>query len=210
MPRRGVPADLATVRAPRAPALAAGSGLLTPVFLVALVVMALNDQVLKEAVPSVATGKLSDLAGMVVAPVLAVSLVEVAVRRPVGERAWWVAAGLTGVVFSLVKLWAPAASVYEHVFGFARWPVDAAADAVAGRPLRDAAPVRLWRDATDLVALPLLLLVPWMAGRRGQSTRCSVPPLPGAPSTAKRSTTMSTGPEVAGELRNRRSSTSSG
>ena len=189
---------------------APGDGLRSPVFLVALALMALNDQVLKAAVPSHATGKLSDLAGMVVAPVLAVSLAELLLRRPLGVRAWWAAAALTGLAFTVVQTWAPASSLYEQVFGLARWPVDAAVAAIGGRPVEGPAPVRLWPDATDLVALPVLLLVPWMARRRGQSTRCSVPPSPGAPSTAKRSTTMSTGPEVAGELRNRRSSTSPG
>ena len=54
-----------------------------PLAVGSLVLLALNDHVLKQAWPGWVTGKLSDLAGLVVAPlVLAVALAVTGVRRP--------------------------------------------------------------------------------------------------------------------------------
>ena len=75
-------------------------------------------------------------------------------------------AALTGLSFTLVQVWAPASSLYEHVFGLARWPVDAAVATIGDQPVEGPAPVRLWPDATDLLVLPVLLVVPWLARRR--------------------------------------------
>ena len=52
-----------------------------PLSVAALVLLALNDHVLKQAWPGFVTGKLSDVAGLVVAPlVLAVPLAALGVR----------------------------------------------------------------------------------------------------------------------------------
>ena len=65
--------------------------LASPVFVLALVVLVLNDHVFKQAWPGLVTGKLSDFAGLVVAPLLlAVPLAAIGVRRRVP-----VAVGLT-------------------------------------------------------------------------------------------------------------------
>jgi hypothetical protein len=66
------------------PELHPARALLTPTWLLALVVLALNDHLLKGAglLPGAVTGKLSDLAGMLVAPVL----LAVAPARPLAPR----------------------------------------------------------------------------------------------------------------------------
>lgn len=53
----------------------------SPGYLAALALLLLNDRVWKAAAPSVWTGKLSDLAGLIVLPVLLCALWGVARRR---------------------------------------------------------------------------------------------------------------------------------
>lgn len=130
---------------------------LAPVPLLCLVVLVVNDRVLKAEVPSVVTGKLSDLAGLAVAPLVltaAIDCVLFAAARlgaPVDWtlRRWKLRASIavTGAVFAAVKLW-PEAS---------RALADALA-AVFGQ-------ARIMTDPTDLLTLPALA-VAWWHGRR--------------------------------------------
>ncbi|MEM9463418.1 MAG: hypothetical protein AAGF11_55260 [Myxococcota bacterium] len=114
--------------------------LLHPLWLGSLAVLVLNDHVLKGAslLPGVVTGKLSDLAGLVVAPVLLAALCRV--RTP---RGWRLSHLAVGLVFSAIQLSASLAagwSALMGIFGF---------------------PWFITRDATDLVALPALALSAW-------------------------------------------------
>ena len=79
--------------------------LLHPAFLTALVVLVVNDHLLKAAAPSAVTGKLSDFAGLVVLPVLLCAAWGVTARR----RAWAVHAAVGGV-FAAFQ-WVPGAAV---------------------------------------------------------------------------------------------------
>ena len=65
------------------PELRPGRALLTPTWLAALAVLGVNDHLLKGAgvLPGGLTGKLSDLAGMVVAPALLAALLGLRTRR---------------------------------------------------------------------------------------------------------------------------------
>lgn len=117
-----------------------------PVTVGSLVVMALNDHMLKQAWPGFVTGKLSDVAGLVVAP-LVLAVVLAAARVP---RAVVVSVALTGAVFAWVKTTALGSDV-----------ASAAWSAVAGTSY-------LRADPTDLLALPALfvaLRVHRLAGR---------------------------------------------
>ena len=110
--------------------------LLTPTWLLALVVLALNDHLLKGAglLPGVVTGKLSDFAGMIVAPVLFAALLRVRSRR--GLLACHAA---VGAVFAGINLSHGIADAWSALMGLV-WP---------------------WHitvDPTDLVALPALAL----------------------------------------------------
>ena len=75
--------------------------LLHPAWLGALAVLVLNDHVLKGAdlLPGLVTGKLSDLAGLVVAPVLLAVLLRVRT-----ERGLLRATIATGLVFAALQL----------------------------------------------------------------------------------------------------------
>lgn len=115
-------------------------GLLHPAWLASLVVLALNDHVLKGSglLPGVLTGKLSDVAGLVVAPLLLAALLRVR-----SARAWVACHVAVGAVFSAIQLSAAAAeswSALMGVFGF---------------------PWIITRDPTDLLALPALAASGW-------------------------------------------------
>lgn len=124
---------------------AAQRALLHPLWLGGLLVLALNDHVLKGAglLPEVVTGKLSDISGMLVAPALLATATGVRTRRG------WIAAHVAvGAVFAAIKLSTPVASMWSALmgaFGFA-WTIVI--------------------DPTDVaVAIPTLLLGAHVLGR---------------------------------------------
>ncbi|MBN2176041.1 MAG: hypothetical protein JW722_00090 [Demequinaceae bacterium] len=114
-----------------------------PVCVAGLVILLLNDHVLKAEFGSWWTGKLSDVAGLVFAPALvAVVVAALAPRLRPGVVA---AASLAtvGLLFTLVKATAIGATTASAVW-----------TAVAG-------PSVVRQDATDLLALPVLVLAWW-------------------------------------------------
>ncbi|MBU1431645.1 hypothetical protein KKF91_13965 [Myxococcota bacterium] len=106
--------------------------LLHPAWWLALLLLILNDHVFKGAhvLPSALTGKLSDLAGLFVAPALLAALL--GVRSSRGWRASHVA---VGVVFAAINLSRGFADAFSALI-----------------------PWRIWVDPTDLIALPMLWL----------------------------------------------------
>lgn len=127
---------------------------LHPVTLVSLVVLVVNDWVLKPRLgPSVLTGKLSDIAGLAAAPVVLTALVGLAllaanklgarVQAHLTHRRLVVSIIATGAVFAAIKLW-PRAS---------QWFVDA---------LSVVRPASVFLDRTDLLCLPALLIAYWI------------------------------------------------
>jgi len=111
--------------------------MLHPLWWFALVLLLLNDHWLKAAgiLPGWLTGKLSDFAGMVVAPVLIAALLAVRTRLQVAG-----CFGAVAALFSVLNLWPAAARGWELFGGELglAW--------------------RLWPDPTDLIALPMLWL----------------------------------------------------
>jgi hypothetical protein len=123
--------------------------LASPVFVLALVMLILNDHVLKQAWPGLVTGKLSDFAGLVVAPLLlAVPLAALGVRRSVP-----VAIALTGMGFVLAKTSVAGAAATSAVWSLT------------------GVPTLIRADVTDLVALPALGLTWWVDRRVRRSPR---------------------------------------
>jgi hypothetical protein len=114
-----------------------------PGAVLALVVLVLNDHVLKEAWPGWVTGKLSDVAGLVIAPLLLSALLAVA-RAP---RPAAFALAATGLGFTFCKtsdIGAAATSSVWSIFG---------------------TPTMIRADVTDLIALPALCAA-WSIHRR--------------------------------------------
>jgi hypothetical protein len=134
------------------------SELLAPVPLLAALVLAGNDWLLKpSAAPGWLTGKLSDVAGLAVAPLIATAIGDLVLyaafrlgaRVDFTLRAWKLAAAiaLVGAVFAATKL-SPAAA----------GAVAAALAALTGRAV-------IVVDPTDLATLPALAVAAWQ-GRR--------------------------------------------
>src|SRR5262245_26623350 len=94
-----------------------------------MLVLALNDHLLKARFPGFVTGKLSDVAGLVCFPVLLAAAIEK--LRP-GARTMLACALVTGVVFAAVKMWRPANEAYSLALAALQWPVRALASLVRG------------------------------------------------------------------------------
>jgi len=121
-----------------------------PVTLVALAVLVLNDHVLKAAYGTWWTGKLSDVAWLVLAPPLLATIVALTARRRIGAG-WSVAAA--GAVFVVVKVTACGAAAASATLSL-----------VAGRSV-------VLADPTDLLALPALGLALLVAARPAPDRR---------------------------------------
>ncbi|MFZ5481657.1 MAG: hypothetical protein ACOZNI_33145 [Myxococcota bacterium] len=130
-----------------------GEGLLHPVAIAAIVVLAANDHWGKAAYPGLVTGKLSDFAGLLFFPLLLQGLVELFTRR-VDRRVLVASAIATAVVFALVKT-TPFVEVYRWGLGLLQAPVRG-----AWRP------VHVEQDPTDLVAIPMVAVAVWIGWRR--------------------------------------------
>ena len=149
---------------------APADGMLHPVILGAVALLLLNDHVLKQAMPGLLTGKLSDVAGLVFFPLLLVGIWEVAAVRlggavPAGRFVVAVMVIVSGVAFASVKTVPLANQAYRETLGAMQWPFTFAASIADGGPAPAFVPVRLAADPTDLVALPVLL-VPFVIGWR--------------------------------------------
>ncbi|WP_405427281.1 hypothetical protein [Micromonospora sp. NBC_00617] len=114
-----------------------------PATLLALVVLLVNDHVLKAAFPGLLTGKLSDVAGLVLAPPLVAVLLTLVVPRLPARAAALVGLVAVGAGFAVVK-----SSGYAAELASSAWT------ALAGPSLVRA-------DWTDLFTLPALGLAWW-------------------------------------------------
>ncbi|MET8039975.1 hypothetical protein ABZU25_03800 [Micromonospora sp. NPDC005215] len=119
------------------------SWLCHPTTVLALVLLLVNDHVLKPALPGLLTGKLSDVAGLVLAPPLVAVLLTLLVPRLPARAAALAGLVAVGAGFALVK-----SSGYAAELASSAWTV------LAGPSLVRA-------DWTDLLTLPALGLALW-------------------------------------------------
>lgn len=121
-----------------------------PLFCAALVLLVLNDHVLKPCWPGAITGKLSDVAGLIVAPAVLAWILRVR-----GERGWLAAHALVCVVFAALEV----STTLTHA-------IDVGSSALG-------VPMRMWADPTDLLALPALAISYVSFGPRSGAARVS-------------------------------------
>lgn len=134
-------------------------GLVHPVPLAALGLLLLNDHVLKATHPGWLSGKLSDVAVLVLLPFVALALTDLAAlavpRLPApGERAVLAAVIGSAALFTAIEVTPLGAEAYRWGLGVAQWPVHAAAASFDGLALPDLRPVMLTADTSDLLTLP--------------------------------------------------------
>jgi hypothetical protein len=127
-----------------------------PITLLAVLVLVVNDWILKPNLPGAVTGKLSDVAGLAFAPVVLTAAIGLAlhvlarlgvrVDPSLSRRRLVLAIAATGAGFAAVKL------------------SPDAADAVARALSHLGRPASIALDRTDLLALPALAIA-WWIGR---------------------------------------------
>jgi hypothetical protein len=152
----------------------AGDRVLHPAILFAIGALFVNDHVLKRVYPGALTGKLSDIAGLLFFPVFLQALWELglACRRPSWERSnrvLHVCALLTAAVFAVIKLTPFGAALFRCTFGAVRGLPAAIVDLLQGEVPRFAL-AKLTQDASDVLALPAILVGVWLA-RTGASAK---------------------------------------
>ena len=148
--------------APRTPR--PGDLLLHPTAVLAVVVLVINDHLLKPLAPGLLSGKLSDFAGLLFFPLLLASVVEVAalvVRRPPPDRRSLALGAIvaTGLAFAVVKTTTAGSLAFGWSVGIAQWLASVG-------PLRGGAaqPIAVATDPGDLVALAALAGAWFVAG----------------------------------------------
>jgi hypothetical protein len=161
--------SLAGLAASARPAPALDS-LVHPVPLAALTLMLLNDHVLKASDPGWLTGKLSDVAGLMLLPfVLLAGWDLVRLIRPSlpasGPRLAVASATLAVILFTAMKVVPLGSDLYRLGLGGVQWPFRALVAWVASEPSPSYAQVHLTSDPSDLLTLPVALAVlavrPW-------------------------------------------------
>ncbi len=130
-----------------------GALLIQPASVLAVALLVLNDHVLKDLWGNTTTGKLSDIAGVFLFPLLILSIVRLLdpFRPGIGQGplAAASAAALTGAGFAAVKLLGPVGDSYATTVGAVRW--------LALLGTGGLRPIEVVRDPTDLLVLPVLI-----------------------------------------------------
>jgi hypothetical protein len=147
-----------------------GDCILHPLILGLLVLWAVNDHLLKDWWANALTGKLSDVAGLAVFPLLPLSVYEIVCglrgRSPGHARAVLVASlAAVGAVMVGINTSPAWADTYRVGLGALQWPFYCAYSGLSGAELPGLVPVVLTRDPTDLWTLPALF-IPWWVGAR--------------------------------------------
>lgn len=131
-----------------------------PLALAALALWIINDHYLKRFHAGMLSGKLSDVACLIVVPLLAVAAVEL-VRGTSNRATWFACITGTGLVMVTINVFDSAAFLYRWGIGTAHWPLRV----VLNGELVSIHPARLTMDPTDLLALPALLVPAWLLAK---------------------------------------------
>jgi hypothetical protein len=133
------------------------AALLHPLTLVALATWIVNDHYAKAAHGGAVTGKLSDVACLIVVPVMALALWEL--WRPASRRVAIACVVATGAVMIAINLFDAAAWLYRYGLGTVQWPVRV----VMTGEVPAIRPAQLTMDPSDVLTLPALIIPVWLA-----------------------------------------------
>jgi hypothetical protein len=138
--------------------------LVAPIPLAALALLVVNDHVLKPNHPGWLSGKLSDVAVLVLLPFLLVAawdLFAIGIPRlgPPGRRALVASAIAAAALFTGIELVPWVGDAYRWGLGGAQWLATVLASSLSSDPLPVLRPVQLTHDPSDLLTLPFALVV---------------------------------------------------
>ena len=138
----------------------------------ALVALVVNDHLLKQsALPGVLTGKLSDVAGLILLPLLLKATWEWGLhlvglgRRIGGNGSIWLPVGITAAAFTAINVSQSAAHLYDRILGFLQWLPAGVWESMGGSPAPAIVASSYVPDLTDLLVLPACLLPAWLTIR---------------------------------------------
>ncbi len=139
------------------------------VALVAVLILFVNDHILKPLWPGFLTGKLSDVAGMIFFPVILHAALWLVVPRgrrndAAHDRLLFIACIATALVFTLTKTNGSANEAYRVTWGALQWPLRAARALAHGAPIPAVGRVVLVADPSDVLAVPFVVIA-YLSGR---------------------------------------------
>ena len=140
-----------------------------PLVMAMLVLWIVNDHVLKDLYGNIWTGKLSDVAGLVVFPLIPLAAYQVwcawKARSPRHENQV-LFGGLLGtlVLFVSINLSETCSDLCCTLLSWGQWPFRAVLGAASGEGLVGIIPVVATPDPTDLFTLPALLIPYFLFG----------------------------------------------
>jgi hypothetical protein len=147
------------------------SPLLHPIAIGALALLVVNDHLLKAAWPGLVTGKASDVAGLVLVPLLSVEFARLLAGgrlSPVARtRVAAAATLLIAATFVAVKLDPVANEAYAILLGSLQWPGALVGNMLAGASLATPGRAPTVLDPGDLIALPAAAVGWWVAAGNG-------------------------------------------
>ena len=123
-----------------------------PLVIAGVVVLAVNDHVLKRRMDGVVPGKLSDVAGLVVFPLVLAAIAEPCIGRPVSRRLLLGCVAVTAIVFTGAEVSTEVGHGLEVAWGWLQMPFGG-----------DGSPTVFTADLTDLFTLPALA-ISWIVG----------------------------------------------
>ena len=134
-----------------------------PLTLSMLALWIVNDHVLKDHYGNIVTGKLSDVAGLIVFPLFLFALYEVFVGTERARRALLTSIACAGLFFVGLNTSNAFSEAVCHVLGALQWPFKAVISLITGTGMPSYAPTTATPDLTDLFTLPAMWLA-WYVG----------------------------------------------
>ena len=154
-----------------APSPKPGDALLSPIYILSLLVMLFNDHYWKGIGPAWITGKLSDVVILIMGPLTIQALFELILSR--FTKNWGPSRALLFLLaFTMsmlmigINLWDPPATLYRWGMGVLQWPFRAIQGLLQEGIVVDIRPVQLFMDPDDCWTAPCSLVALYVGWQR--------------------------------------------